>query len=114
MFEISNYLEKFKNYSEPECESTETPVGEDSQKKTFLLNQMEKILGQLTSSSTNTLNSVTAAIVDQKKSQEAESNGDVGSFVSASKAAGIGADGRQPFRSKLVVCSCCDGELFIV
>jgi len=102
-------LSTFKKYSEPEPQPTEVFFEENKQKKDFLLNQMDKILNQLTTTSTSTLNTVTATIIEQKKSERVDGVG-----PSVKKASEAGTDISQPFRSKLVVCSRCDGELFIV
>lgn len=87
---------------------------DDDSKKQHLLLQMGKILAQLTTNSSNTLNTITNSIIEQKKrhlpqSPTAHANSAVDSKIDQVQRSAVTA-----FRSDLVLCSSCYGDLFIV
>lgn len=136
--ELSNYLSKFLKHSsrapavledasigkeESEGQSGQSedkkdmnevhPDTEDSneQKKQYLLKEMEKLLSQLTQSSSNTLNAVNSTIIE--RSSKIATPVKLAANSSNSNLS-IEESGLRAFKSELVLCSSCYGDLFIV
>lgn len=106
---------KIDNSATGDQDAIENSVtSEDDSKKQHLLLQMEKILAQLTTNSSNTLDTITNSIIEQKRrhlpqSPTARANSTVDSKIDQVQRSAVTA-----FRSDLVLCSSCYGDLFIV
>ena len=101
LHEINKNLTTFKKYSEVTID-TDTDESSEGQKKKYLLVQIEKILSQLTTESSTTLETVTNDIIKQNKETK-----QIPAMNLLDKTV-------QKSRPDLILCSACDGELFIV
>lgn len=96
-----------------EEQGTVAASGDDSKKQHLLL-QMEKILAQLTTDSSNALNTITNSIIEQKKRHMSPQAANANSSTADSKIDQAQRSAVAAFRSDLVLCSSCYGDLFIV
>lgn len=87
--------------------------GQDEQKKKYLLLQIEKILGQLTSESSATLETVTNDIIEQNKINK-QISPIKSESLSGKVEAAVNGEVNRVSRPGLILCSACDGELFII
>ena len=117
LYEISNYLNTFLNI-ESQSETTGEASAEYSvQKKQFLLAQIEKILGQLTQSSSATLNTIAASLVESNRHLISSQTPGLNPTHTHDRTSNDKLDlakSAAAFRSELILCSTCYGDLFIV
>ena len=118
LYEISNYLNTFMNIDSQAVEPSGEASAEYSiQKKQFLLAQIEKILGQLTQSSSTTLNTIAASLVEPNRHLISSQTPGVNSTLTSDRKPNDKLDlakSAAAFRSELILCSTCYGDLFIV
>lgn len=115
--------EATKDLIDAELEEIEVVQDDQLQKKQHLLAQMEKLLATVTQNSSSTLNTVNAAIIAQKTNSTVDHGHSHGhghshdhSHNNEVKNNNKHIDGSsvKKFRSEIILCSSCDGELFIV
>jgi hypothetical protein len=92
-----------------------------SQKKEFILNQMQKLLGELTLQSSNKLNDLfllrsnhgyqnrSSLQLANSVTNEKLTNGNLSSNQPI-----INQSNKNPFSSDIILCSSCQGDLFVV
>ena len=88
-------------------------INNNDEKKQYLLNQMETILGQLTEKTTKTLVHVTSKMISEKNENKISSDNMIKNKISPndSNFQMMQTLSKGP---ELIICSSCYGDLFIV
>ena len=111
LLEINSYLMALTKLSKSPEEDPDKSEEASESKRHHVLTQMTKLLGQLTSNSSNALNTITNSILEQKRASSLASNS---AAINKMNGQQQPLNGAPAFRSELFLCSSCYGDLFIV